>query len=483
MKSRSIRLRLMVLAAATVAVTLSAAYGVLVLVFERHMEHRLALELENRWTELAAALTLDGDKPRLAYEPADPRYRHPLSGAYYAILDAGGPVVRSRSLWDSDIAREHVQAALAATEPVEYTGPDGVTLYLLAKPARIAVPGGEKVQTIAVALDHAEIDALADEFGRDVALALGVIAALLLLGTWVQIGLGLSPLAALRRELDRMRRGASSRMTGAFPEEVEPLVEDLNQLLDRQDDLIRRARERAGTLAHGLKTPLTIIQGEARRLERGGNEDVAETLREQVRAMNAHVERELSRARTHGQTVGAVQATDALTTVLRIVALEKRMPRGAELDWRVDIPRGLRVRMEADDFGEVVGNLLDNARKWARTRVAVLAWLEGGRAVFSVEDDGPGLPADLGADVVERGVRGSAAVEGSGLGLSIVREVLASYGGALSIPDGPGEECRIGFSVEGRLDPEPAPQGRPTWPAGPQAAEPFAPARPGVVLE
>lgn len=450
MRARSLRLRLMLLAAIAIAITLTAAGASLVLVFERHLKARLGRELEARWTEIARAFTLGDDgAPRLAYAPADPRYDQPYSGIYYTILPAEGPDLRSRSLWDSELARVPPADPAERAKPVESRGPNGSRLYMIAKPVFIAHPTGDKAYTISVAIDHVEIDAMADEFADEVTLALLVLAGLLLSGTWAQIVLGLKPLDALRAELDRIRTGRTERLAGRFPEELDPLVSDLNGLLERQDALVRRARERAGTLAHGLKTPLTIIQGEARKLERLGATDVAQVLRDQVEAMDKHVARELSRARLQGRQVGSGQWAPVAETARRIVDLERRLPRGEGLTWILRIPDGLRARMDAADLAEIFGNLVDNARKWARSRIVVGADLDHGRLVIEVADDGPGIPDGMRDRVLERGVRASTEVEGSGLGLSIVEEVVAAHGGLLSVDAGPDGGCRARVVVDG----------------------------------
>ncbi|KPL53979.1 hypothetical protein ABB55_18635 [Prosthecomicrobium hirschii] len=446
----SVRLRLMVLAALTVAATLTVAGILLVVAFERHLERRLGLELDTRWTQLAAALTIDGTgAARLSHDPGDPRYDQPYSGIYYEIGSPGRGEVRSRSLWDAELGQTAIDAAVAAGEPIEVDGPNGSVLYLLSKPVSVAHASGERSYTLSVAIDHAEIETLASEFAADVRNALIAIALVLLAGTWAQISLGLGPLATLRRELDLIRRGAKERMEGTFPDEVGPLVSDLNSLLDRQDDLIRKARERAGTLAHGLKTPLTIIQAEARRLQRSGATEAAKTLRDQVAAMNGHVERELSRARLQGKAVAAGHATAVADTVGRIVALERRMPRGGELDWIMEVDPRLRVRMDADDFGEVLGNLLDNARKWATGTVRIAATETDGTVSLSVDDDGPGIPADMRLAMMERGTKAGAEVEGSGLGLAIVTDVLEAYETGLHLETAPSGGLRARFEIEG----------------------------------
>ena len=150
------------------------------------------------------------------------------------------------------------------------------------------------------------------------------------------------------------------------------MVDSINKLLDRQDDLVRKARDRAGVLAHGLKTPLTILGGDVRRIEQAGLHDVAAGMQEQLGLIRTLVEREVARARTSGASVGCGAYTQVDETVARLLRLMRHMPRGERLLWTTSIPAGLALDMDPHDFGEVMGNLIDNARKWATAKVAIL---------------------------------------------------------------------------------------------------------------
>jgi signal transduction histidine kinase len=300
---------------------------------------------------------------------------------------------------------------------------------------------------LTVALDHAEIEELGASFRNDVAVALGTMAAVLLLGAWFQTSFGLRPLRTMRAELVAIRSGVAKRLRGSFPEEVTPLVADLNLLLDRQEEMVARARKHAGDLAHGLKTPLTILTGEARRLDGAGLKQSAQMLREQVDLMRDHIERELTRARTHGVAVAGGTLTDVVQTAERLVGLMRRMPRGDAIAWDMKLDPGTRLFMDPADFGEVVGNILDNARKWARSRVTISAALIGGRAVIAVEDDGPGIEPGATSRILERGEQGHYDGRGSGLGMAIAGDVLAEYGAKLSIAQARPTGCVVSFEI------------------------------------
>ncbi|MHB2165365.1 ATP-binding protein [Alsobacter sp. R-9] len=450
-QAKSLRVRVLLLAALSIVTALTAAGFTLAVIFERHLSQRLEQELDIKLIELAAAFAVDDrGEPHVGRVLSDPRYQTPYSGAYWQVADAdGNPVLRSRSLWD-DAVPGGGPGAPAAEEAIEREGPGQSTLYVMERDVMLPGANDRRPWRLQVAVDHAEIEGLRRSFARDMAVALGVLGALLLVGAWVQAGVGLMPLRTLRQRLNAVHSGASPRLEGRFPDEVAPLADDLNALLDRQQELVTKARERAGDLAHGLKTPLTIMSGEARRLEEAGMATAAATLREQIALMRRHIERELARARTHGTPTAAGLHTDVAGTVDRLLRLMKRMPRGEELAWVNSVPAGAHCAMDADDFGEVLGNLLDNARKWAISRIEIRAEPVPAGLVIRVVDDGPGLPS-AGTDLLKRGERANEDGDGSGLGLSIVSDVLGAYASRLTLEPGATGGCVASFIVPGAV--------------------------------
>lgn len=446
---RSLRVRLMLLAALSIGLTLLVAGVTLSVVFERHIERRIADELSFRWTELAGSLRLDAEgRPELARNPADPRYGRPLSGAYWQVDAAGGAPLRSRSLWDRRLETPADAPTDAAFE-IDGFEPDS-EFYVVSRPVVLTTAaGGDVPLTLTVALDHDEIQAARESFDADLVKALLVIAGALLAGALLQAHLGLSPLKTLRRRIAAIRAGRTDRLGAGFPSEIQPLADDLDRLLDRQDVLIGRARDRAGALAHGFKTPLTILTLESRRLADAGDADGARVLREQVEIMRRHVERELARARIRGSALGgsalgAGRAAELGLTVHRLVDTVRRLPFSDRIDFSVDVPAELRIRMDRDDLGEVVGNLLDNARKFAVSAIAVRAVVDAAAGLVRVEvaDDGPGF---------DRPAAPERNHDGSGLGLAIVEDVLGAYGTHLT-RDRNGGRTVVGFTI-GRAEP------------------------------
>jgi signal transduction histidine kinase len=441
----SVRGRLALVSAIVIAAALTIAGVALLLLFESYIERRVTQELHSRAIDLSGAFDLDDKgQPVLTRAPSDPRYRSPYSGAYWYVREGGKILWRSRSLWDSDIP----PPAIMEKGVVKAIGPDGRRVYLLEKQVAFGEGESERSFVLAVALDHAEVQALSASFGAEIATMLAIIGVLLFLGAWFQAKYGLRPLTAIRAQLADLRRGERDRLDGPFPEEIADLTQDLNTLFAHQKHMIQRARERAGALAHGLKTPMTILYGEARKLDLAGDRQAAQSIRSQLDLIRQQVDRELTRARAHGATTGLGLHADVSATARRLVGLMQRMPRGEAIEWRLPEP-GIQVAMDADDFGEVLGNLLDNARKWARTVVAIDAVdLGGGQVRLSVADDGPGIPDALRAAACERGsVLGDGDhnrnAEGSGLGLAIVSELVAAYGSELALDTGPLGGARV----------------------------------------
>jgi signal transduction histidine kinase len=461
-QARSLRVRVLLLAALSIAMALGVAGFSLAIIFERHLAQRLEQELGIKLFELARTFSVDeSGTPGVGAVLSDPRYDAPYGGAYWQVMDAGGsPVLRSRSLWD-DVIPSGESGGVAAEAAIERDGPGGSTLYVLERDVQREDGGEKRSYRLQVAVDHAELEGLRRSFAIDMAVALLGLGALLLVGAWMQAGIGLRPLRALRERLNAVHGGSAPRLVGEFPDEVAPLVSDLNRLLDRQQDLVSKARKRAGDLAHGLKTPLTIMSAEARRLDETGMHAAAETLREQVALMRAHIERELARARTHGTPTAAGLHTDVAGTIERLLRLMQRMPRGEDLTWHNAVPPGARCAMDADDFGEVLGNLLDNARKWAISRIEIRAESAAEGLAIVVADDGPGLADGASELLLKRGERAREDREGSGLGLSIVSDILTAYGSVLTLDRGATGGCEARFVVPGSITARPPPDDTP----------------------
>jgi len=298
----------------------------------------------------------------------------------------------------------------------------------------------------AVVVTHVLALTLQTRFPRTILVVHGsgmsVIALILLVAGLIQVRRGMSPFSQLRKRLAAVRDGRDRRVEGSYPTEVQPLVNDLNALLDDREKSLARARAKAGDLAHGLKTPLAVLSQEAERAAAAGHGEMAATLCQQVDRMRRQVDYHLAHARAaaSGAALGAhcsvlVSAEALARTLLRLHA-----DRGMAIDLRVAADHA--VRCQREDLDEVLGNLLDNACKWARSRVTLETSVSNGIVVITVEDDGPGLDPSMRDAVLQRGIRADEAAAGSGFGLAIVRDLAELYGGSVALDASPAGGLR-----------------------------------------
>jgi len=263
------------------------------------------------------------------------------------------------------------------------------------------------------------------------------IALACMIGGVFQVRRALAGLTHLRTRLAAVHDGRDTRVEGRYVPEVQPLVDDLNALIDHREQAVRRALAKAGDLAHGLKTPLAVLAREAERAEAAGTSELAAAIGLQVERMRRQIDYHLAHARAaaSGAAPGARTAIRESADGLARTMLRLHADRGLSIDVRV--PPALGVRVQREDLDEMLGNLLDNACKWARTRVVVDSLEDAHRAVVTVDDDGPGLAIAMREAVLQRGVRADEKVSGWGLGLAIVRDLAELYAGSLSLHDSP----------------------------------------------
>ncbi|HEX6213857.1 MAG TPA: ATP-binding protein, partial [Vicinamibacterales bacterium] len=241
----------------------------------------------------------------------------------------------------------------------------------------------------------------------------------------------------LRAKLNRIREGLQNRLDGDYPSEVQPLVTELNELLTDREQRVTRALTKAGDLAHGLKTPLTILNQHAHRAKAQGQTELAMAITQQVERMRRQVDYHLAQARASasGANTGARShvATSADALARTMIALHAE--RALEVD--VHVSHEAFVRVQREDLEEMLGNLIDNACKWTKSRVEISSRAEAGRIEILVDDDGLGLDPSLRAKVLQRGVRADEAAPGSGLGLAIVADLVELYSGSIELMTSP----------------------------------------------
>ena len=424
--------------------------GVLVLVasgyllsalFTDYVHRSYAAQLQVHLESIAAASAVDAEgRVSLQRELPDSRFQEPLSGLYWQ-LEAAGQTLRSRSLWDEKLVLPAL-AATTDTQSFEIAGPAGQSLSAVAR--RLSFDGSPGQVVIAVAGDRSELDLEIERFNRFVAVILAVIAAGLLVSTVLVLKIGLRPLGLIGRRLADIRSGRRERLDDPYPSEVQPLVDELNALILQQAQVVERARTAIANLSHGLKTPLSVLKLEAER----GEGELAELVRKQTPVMGEQVERHLARGRAvaAGRQLGVRTELGPVFDGLMRVLL--RLYAERDLEWRIDCPTALAFRGERQDLEEMLGNLLENACKWTRSRVEVGAVaLGGGRLEIVVLDDGAGIDDADKALAQERGRRFDERVPGSGHGLAIVRDIAELYGGGLDLQDAAGGGLRASLTL------------------------------------
>ncbi|HEV3142206.1 MAG TPA: HAMP domain-containing sensor histidine kinase [Vicinamibacterales bacterium] len=263
-------------------------------------------------------------------------------------------------------------------------------------------------------------------------------------GLW-QFAKGLAPLTDLRNRLSGVRDGGERRIVGTYPEEVQPLIDDLNALLDHRERAVARAIAKAGDLAHGLKTPLAVIAQEADRARAAGHHDFGDTIREQVDRVERQIDYHLAHARAAASAAApgarslVAESAEGVARALRRLHEE----RGTTIE--IHAAQNTAVRCQREDLDEMLGNLLDNACKWAKSRVALHSALDENAVLVTVDDDGPGIAAEMREAVLQRGVRADEKSPGTGFGLAIVRDLAELYGGSIALGESPmgGLQARL----------------------------------------
>ncbi|HUD70996.1 MAG TPA: sensor histidine kinase [Dongiaceae bacterium] len=265
---------------------------------------------------------------------------------------------------------------------------------------------------------------------------LGILGVALVAAALVQVRYGLGPIRELQGRLAALKAGRERRVIGDYPTEVQPLVDDLNALLDDRERRVTRAHAKAGDFAHALKTPLAILAQEAERLRAEGHGALAATVDEQVGRMRAQVERHLAQARAAASGTATTERTSLLESVEGLARTMRRLHAGRGVAIELAVAPEQRVRVPREELDEMLGNLLDNACKWARSTIRVASQPAAGGAgfvVITIDDDGPGIPAALRDVVLQRGVRADQAAPGSGLGLAIVSDLAELFGGGIAL--------------------------------------------------
>ncbi len=406
---------------------------------EQAFDERLGVYLR----AIVADVATPGDDTRT--EPGqlgDPQFELSLSGWYWQITplsQQNAKVKASRSLFAARLPRLEalgVTAQLGEYRRGTAAGPDGRAIRIVERVIETDEEGRFLIQ-VAAGTDQLESDIHRFEYA--LAATFLLLALALMLSTVAQVRFGLAPLRRLGGEVSAIRRGDSERIEGAFPPDLAPLAGEINLLISSNREIVERARTQVGNLAHALKTPLSVIANEAD----ADASPLATKMREQAGVMRDQLNYYLDRARVAARSNMVGAATEVVPVIESLVRTFQKIHRDGVPSFEADLTCAPRFRGEAQDLQEMVGNLLDNAGKWAASRVVLTLGLEAGGAglqdflILSVDDDGPGLPADLREQAVKRGRRLDETKPGSGLGLSIVADLAAVHAGEFTLDDSP----------------------------------------------
>lgn len=429
MRTGSLRWRLIAGGVLAILVALAVSWLTMTWLFERHIERRETAELTRVAQTLVAGLSLDpGGAPVVEPILGDSRLTKAAGGLYWQVSTARG-AQRSVSLWDQTLKPPlNAQADDWATRIT--AGPFDDRILLVERSVRPDRNGPPVL--VQVASDEKVLREARAEFGRDLALFLLGLWAVLSVAAAVQVALGLAPLARVRDDLARLRKSPSARMSDDHPREIAPLAEAINALAKARESDLARARRRAGDLAHSLKTPLSAMSAQSRRAREAGAIEAAGGLDSAIAAVGAALEAELARARAAAAREASFTAeASPLAVASRLVEVVERTAEGERLMFDIEIDDALRAPTSEDVLTEMLGALIENAARFARRQVRVSGGLMAEGLVLSVEDDGPGIDDGRAEAALARGGRLDEAGPGHGLGLAIVRDLAEASGGVL----------------------------------------------------
>ncbi|HBF32808.1 HAMP domain-containing sensor histidine kinase [Rhizobium sp.] len=401
-------------------------------------------------TVTARLLVVDGEL-QIPSPPSDPRFASPSGGRYWQIRTREGRVFRSRSLWDVELPKDGIEI-----DPLfgfgRAEGPGGEMILVQHSTLEISDRGVNYPFEIYVGFPAAELTVPLDEHRNRSQLVMLMGACLLLPAALLQAYVVLRPFKRLREQVAKVRTGQIRLLDDGVPAEVTPLVEEINLLLFERENALEKARARASDLAHGLKTPLTVLAQLVEHLPSAHRDEAFA----QIDLVRQRADRQLQAARLG---VEQMLATDLGSLIGKLVKVLDPVARSRGVVWQVEVQPALTAEVDAADLAEALGNILDNAVKWASTTIRVRAISALESVVMTVGDDGPGVQKQDRQQVLRRGEYFEGEQGGSGLGLAICADIMVAYGGSISLDDCDlgGLQVRLEFPLEGgrRVPPHP----------------------------
>jgi signal transduction histidine kinase len=431
----SLRIRLLAGTLVWIVISILVAGWGLGQLFHQHVEAQFDVELMNHLDQLTAQLILDEqNQAQVRLLPSDPRLNKPLSGLYWQIdqIAVAGElptkaVLRSRSLWDETLSVPADTPTDGEIHQHRIDGPQGVALRVLERTVTIDTNS----LRLMVAANESLMTEPIEDFKGHLWMALGILGMGLTLAALMQVFVGLAPLRSMQNALGRVRHGDARNMEGTFPNEIMPLVNEFNTVLAQNAEVVERARTQAGNLAHALKTPLSVLANAANAPEKR-DDDLARLVASQVDTVRKQVDYHLSRAHAAASVQVLGMRTAVEPVIQGLVRVMQRVHADRQIEFVLLPDQGnLVFRGEEQDLQEMLGNLIDNASKWARSRIEIQVSDESGKFRVSIDDDGKGIAETERDHVLKRGVRADEQIPGTGLGLAITADLARMYGGDL----------------------------------------------------
>jgi len=425
--NKSLTKRIISLSIFWIVIALLATAFLLSRFYRQHIEEHYDAHVFTHVEELMASVESGPNGAvTLSREPTDPRFHRPNSGWYWEILAADIPLQKSASLGDQHLDLSNMSLdEITGVQTVFGPGQQKLRAHVV----HVAYPHDPGSLTFVATVPEMQITDDVYDFAFQVLVSFLVLGVGLSVAVVVQVAVALKPLKAIRSAISDIRAGRTERLPREFPSDVQPLADELNFLLDHNEMLLKRARNQLGDLAHAIKNPLTVIRNEAR----GMSSKEGQLILDQSHVMASSMDHYLSRARIYGKQDAIGYRTSVGSVLDDLSYAVEHIHEG----------RGIRIRTlgledkwfrgEAQDLEEMVGNLIDNAFKWAKSEVAVECKTENNCLALVIEDDGPGIAEEYLDDVMKRGRKLDNATPGHGHGLGIVKDIAELYGGSLKL--------------------------------------------------
>lgn len=456
-QTASLKLRVFLVSLGWIALALAATGYVLNQLFEHHVRQQYQQQLQVYADYVLTSIDVaSGQVPQLDQSPQNPRFVTPLSGLYWQLNDSQGQaILRSRSLWDEQLDAPSDTLPDSQVHFHMTAGPRGSEVLMLEQSIRFESAPQQQWRLL-VAEDAEEFMNSIRDWQQMLVMFLLVLFTCLALAAMAQIVVGLSPLRRLQTNIGQLQSGDSSRLEGTYPSEFSALVDGFNSVLDINEMMVERARAQAGDLAHAVKTPLTVMSNALDQLQAGqsSNSDLYRVFREQIAMMRTQVDWRLRRARIATQSTGLPGKFCAVDPILdQLVRVMRKLYGERGISFEFDRRAlGLKFFGESQDLTEMIGNLLDNAGKYAKSLVTVRLQYRPDQLLLEVEDDGPGISPDKRTEVLRRGVRMDERTPGSGLGLAIVNDLVQLYHGSLELQTSASGGLLARLRLPGRSD-------------------------------